>query len=193
MQKVCDLITPENSLFKAFQTANGALYMSLFDGTPAASLDMQLLVNCGERYAAPLLARYTMADVVNYIIMKYGDNWKKVRNAITADYDFLKPYHLTQTTIGEKTAINESTGESTNKTGIVGFDSTEPADSDVDTNSNTANTRQTDTDNTTVETTGTTGTTPISDLLASEIEARKVSFIQLVVNDIRSQITLDIY
>lgn len=202
MKKVSEIITTENSFFETFLDEHGNLYGELFHTwiddalvttTEAEDLDMMLLVNCGERYAAPLLIHHDMSKVVNFIIKKYADNWKRVKAALTAEYDVLKPYNVESVTTGDKTATNDTTSVSTDKTGVVGFDSEVATDKTVDTNDNTVNIQQGETTNTTVKHSGVNGNIPISSLIANELEVRKNSFLAIVVNDIQSQITLDIY
>ena len=193
MQKVKEIITTENSFFGALQTKDPFKYNELFFDIPTDELDMMLLVNCGERYAAPLLVHHDINKVVSFVVNKYLPNWERVNYALFAEYDIFKPYHMKQVTTGEKTSTQNTTGESQDKSGVVGFDSEVATDSTVDTNNNTVNIAQTDKDNTTVETTGNTGNYVIPDVVAKEMEVRKHSFIQIVINDIQSQITLDIY
>lgn len=201
MQKVKEILTTENSFFEVMLDEHADLYEELFntvngvhiDNTAADELDMQLLVGCGERYAAPLLVHHDMSKVVNFIVKKYGDNWKRVKKALTAEYDVLKPYNVESKTTGDKQATNDTTSESTDKTGVVGFDSDVATDNTVDTNNNTVKIEQGETTNTTVTHSGNNGNIQISSLIMNEIEVRKNSFVSLVVNDIQSQITLDIY
>lgn len=201
MKRVNELITPENSFFTVFQTEHHNLYMELFEtfgeqileAVPPESLDMQIMVKCGERYAAPLLIHHSMSEAVDFIVKRYGDGWRRIKMALVADYDVTKPYNVQSVTTGEKNASNDTTSNSTDKTGVVGFDSEIATDNTVDTNENTVNIAQNESTNTTVIHSGTNGNVSIPSLIASEIEVRKNSFISIVVNDIQSQITLDIY
>ena len=198
MKRVREIITTDNSFFETMLDEHGNLYGSLFNdvytgNTEPHELDMMLLVNCGERYAAPLLIHHDMSEVVNYVVKKYGNNWERILATLETVYDPLKPYNVESVTTGKKTAKHDTTSESQDKTGIVGFDSVEPSDSTVDTNNNTVNIEQDETTDTTVKNSGNNGNLPISSLIQSEIELRKKSFISLVINDIQSQITLDIY
>jgi len=201
MKKVSEIITAENSFFETFLDEHGSLYDELFNtfnnvhvgNTEPDEMDMQLIVNCGERYAAPLLVHHDMSKVVGFIVKKYGDNWKRVKAALTAEYDVLKPYNVESVTSGEKTATNDTTSESTDKTGVTTFDNEVATDNKVDTNENTVKIEQGETQNTTVKHSGNNGNVAISALIMNELEVRKNSFISIVVNDIQSQITLDIY
>lgn len=201
MQKVKDILTTENSFFEVMLDEHADLYEELFnsvngvhiDNTAADELDMMLLVNCGERYAAPLLVHHEMSKVVNFIVKKYGENWKRVKKAMTAEYDVLKPYNVESVTTGEKTATNDTSSQSTDKTGVTTFDNEVATDNKVDTNENTVNIEQGENSKTTVVHSGNNGNIQISSLIMNEIEVRKTSFISIVVNDIQSQVTLDIY
>lgn len=197
---VKEILTSENSFFETFKKVNSTLYMFLFesDEPPIIEyspeiLDMALLVACGDRYAAPLLTHYTMEQVVEYVIAKYGDSWQRIQKAIAADYDVIKPYSVTQTTIGERAAKNETASQSEDTTKKVGFDSETGTTSDIDANTNNVNITQNETNNTTVTNSGNNGNMKFSDLVANEIEVRKNSFVSLVIKDIQTQITLDIY
>lgn len=201
MKKVKEILTADNSFFEVMLDEHEELYQELFNtynglysGSVAPDeIDMALIVQCGERYAAPLLIHHDMSKVVNFIVRKYSDSWKRVKSVLTAEYDPLKPYNVESVTTGEKAATNDTASESTDKTSVVGFDSTVPTDSNVDTNNNSVKIEQSENTNTTVKHIGNNGNIPISSLIANEIEVRKQSFISIVVNDIQSQITLDIY
>lgn len=193
MQKVREIITIENNLFNAIKTGYSELYSSLFGTIEPTVMNDNLLITCGERYASPLLIHHDIDKVARFIVTKYGDNWEKIKNALYAEYDVTKPYNLKQTTTSEKTAINKNTGESTDKSGIVGFDSETATDSSVDTNTNTNTINETESIKVTVENVGNTGTINNASLINSELELRKVSLQALILNDIQSQITLDIY
>lgn len=201
MKRVSEIITTDNSFFEVMLDEHAELYNELFNtmhgvhigNTEPDELDMQLLVGCGERYAAPLLVHHDMSKVVGFVVKKYGDNWKRVKEALTVEYDVLKPYNVESVTTGEKSATNDTTSVSTDKTGVVGFDSEVATDKTVDTNDNTVNIKQGETANTTVKHSGNNGNVANAALIMNEIEVRKNSFISIVVNDIQSQITLDIY
>ncbi len=193
MKTVNEILTPDKSLFGAFATTNQEMYRELFGDTATSDLDMQLLVKCGSRYCSPLLSHYELAKVINFLVTKYGDNWKRIKETLQLDYDVLAPYNVSQKTISEKTVENTNTGESKQENGIVGFDSDTATPSAVDTNTdtNTQNANESGLVNTTNS--GNNGNFKNGDLILNELEVRKTSFIEIVLNDIQSQITLDIY
>lgn len=193
MQKVNEIITIENSLFNAIKTGYSELYNSLFGTIEPTDMDDNLLITCGERYASPLLIHHDIDKVARFVVNKYGDNWERIKKALYEEYDVTKPYNLKQTTTTQKTATNENTGESTDKSGIVGFDSETATDSTVDSNTNSTTINETESSTVTVENVGNTGTINNASLINSELELRKISLQSLILNDIQSQITLDIY
>lgn len=193
MQKVKEIITIDNSLFSAIKNGYSELYNSLFGSITPSDMDNNLLIICGERYASNLLIHYDMNKVAGFIVTKYRDNWEKIKKALYADYDITKPYNVKQTTTSEKTATNENTGEAIDKSSIVGFDSESATDSSVDMNTNSNTINETERTTVTVENVGNNGTINNASLVKSEIELRKISLQSLILNDIQSQITLDIY
>lgn len=193
MQKVNEIITIDNSLFNAIKTGYSELYTSLFGTIEPTDMDDNLLITCGERYASPLLIHHGIDKVARFIVNKYGDNWERIKKALCEEYDVTKPYNLKQTTTTQKTATNENSGESTDRSGIVGFDSETATDSTVDSNTNSTTINETENSTVTVENVGNTGTINNASLINSELELRKVSLQSLILNDIQSQITLDIY
>ena len=193
MQKVVDIITIENSLFSAIKAENAELYGSLFGTIDPTDMDVNLLITCGERYASPLLVHQEIDTVARFLVNRYGDNWERIKTALYEEYEVTKPYNLTQTTTTEKTATNENTGESKDTSGIVGFDSETATDSTVDSNTNSTTINETENSTVTVENVGNMGTINNASLISSELELRKISLQTLILNDIQSQITLDIY
>ena len=193
MQKVREIITIDNSLFSAIKNEYNELYNSLFGSNEPDDMDNNLLITCGERYASNLLIHYDMNKVAKFIVSKYGDNWEKIKKALYADYDITKPYNVKQTTTSEKTATNKNTGESTDKSSIVGFDSESATDSNIDMNTNSNTINESERTAITIENVGNNGTINNASLVKSEVELRKISLQSLILNDIQSQITLDIY
>lgn len=193
MEKVKDVITIENSFFGAMKENYADLYTKLFGEIEPSDMDMNLLVNCGERYCSPLLSHFEMNKVVQYVINKFGKSWERIKETLELEYDVLKPYSTETTTTGNKTVEQNTTGTSTDTSGIVGFDSDTATDSTQDTNTNTNTENGTETQTTTVTNGGNLGSRTNADLIANEIEMRKASFISLALNDIQTQLTLDIY
>ena len=193
MEKVNEIISLENSFFGTMKADYETIYTKLFGEIEPSDMDMNLLVQCGNRYCSPLLSHYPMKKVVSFIVNKYGESWERIKETLSLDYDVLKPYSNTTTTKSTKTAnsTNNETSEETN--GIIGFDSETITDSDTTHATSNNSTDETQTDNTTVINGGNLGSRTNADLITNEIEMRKVSFVSLALNDIQSQLTLDIY
>lgn len=193
MQLVKDILTNDNSFFSQFETEYATLYETLFDETESSILDMELLTVCGERFASPVLVHQTLDKVVAFIVTRYGYNWTKIKDVVNGNYNALQPYNLSQTTVGEKTGTNETTSSSEDTTKVVAYDSTTGVESDIDINSNEVNVSQSENNETTVTTVGNTGSLSYSTLIKNEIETRRESLMSLIINDIKYQLTLDIY
>ena len=193
MKKVNEILNDTTSFFTALKVGYADLWHELFQENTPTALDIQLLVKCGERYASPLLTHYEIAKVVEFIATKYGESWKRIDKTLKLEYDVLKPYNVEQSTTVEKTATNTNSGVSRQENGIVAFDSDTATPSTVDTNADSNTQNVTENETTTVVNSGNNGNMKYTDLITNEIEVRKNSFIDLVLNDIQSQITLDIY
>ena len=200
MKQVKEFISYEKGFFSTFAEQRQADFITLFgdenyhiDGDMAAKLDMDLVVTCGERYASPLLIHYDMSKVVDYVLNRYLEGWKRIKEALTAEYNVVTPYDTKKVTTQEKTATSATTGTVTDKTGVVAFDSEEPTDKSVDSSVNEGNRNDSETVRITVENTGMNGNVPVASLISNEIEVRKNSLISIVIGDVENQLTLDIY
>lgn len=193
MKRIKEFITFEKGFFSQMAKDKPELYTELFEDVPAANMDMDLIVTCGERYAAPLLIHYDMSKVVDYVLNRYCDGWKRVKNALNEDYNVLTPYDNKRVTTQEKTGTNTTSGTVSDKTGVTTFDSDEAVDKTIESTVNEGTTNATEKVTITVENTGTNGNMAISNLIQNEIEVRKNSFIALVIGDVENQLSLDIY
>lgn len=194
MKQVKEFISNDNGFFSAMKEHRAVEYYELFGETlHPSSLDMDLLVTCGERYASPLLIHYDMEKVVDYILNRYHEGWKRIKAALTAEYDVLTPYDTKKVTTQEKDSESNTDATVTDKTGVVAFDSEEPTDKTVDSSNNVGKTTGKETVKITVENTGMNGNHPVANLITNELEVRKNSFVSLVIGDVENQLTLDIY
>lgn len=203
MKQVKEFITFENGFFSvmANNTNGGQLFLDLFGDVlnvnsvkeTAHHLDMDLLVTCGERYASPLLIHHDMDKVVNYVVTRYGEKWKRTKAALMAEYDALSPYNTKQVTTQEKETSNVNKGTTTDKMGVVPFDSETATDKSVDSTTNEGTTTGNEKVTITVENVGANGNVSPAAMIANEIEVRKNSFIGIVIGDVENQLTLDIY
>lgn len=193
MRVVKEFITFDNGFFSTFKNDKPELFTELFEDIQAPNLDMDLLVTCGERYASPLLCHYDMSKVVEYVLNRYADSWKRVKKALTAEYDVLSPYDNKRVTTQEKTGENTTDSTITDNTGVTTFDSDEAVDKQIESTANKGTTNSKETVTITVENSGSNGNLTASTLINNELEVRKNSFISVVIGDVENQLTLDIY
>ena len=195
MKKVKEILSPDNSFFTAFKEKYPNLYYDLFEETDPLDMDADILVCCGEKYAAPLISYHNMPFAVDWILRRYKDNWMKIRDALTREYDLLKPLSNKSVTTQHIEGTREDSGTSTTTDKIHGFDSPDPGGVPKDTSQNTDTGKQDTTQHavTVVEQDGNTGQYMAQTLILNELEVRKKSFIDIVIRDISTNITLDIY
>ena len=194
MKRIKDFLTTSEGIFAEFETQNSSLFNSLFDDIEGATLDYDFYNKCAMRYAAPILTNAdSLETVVKLIISRYSENWLKIHDVMFSDYDAINPYYReTETTENEETTA-DSNGTTTTKNSIYAFNSDSASDSEENL-TNTENAKSTNRANsgkTVIK--GNNGNTSFSELMLKEIEARKLSFIDIVFNDVMQYITLSIY
>lgn len=200
--KILDFFSIDNGLFTTVKKVAADTYNELFGTTEPAVYDSMLLATCGERTPSPLVtsmlnsggelpdnARETLALV---LLVKYGESWKRVHNALIADYEAENPYSVTT----EKTTTTESNHETTNKnvSKIYGFDSDDSTGGANDTENESTDTGKsgaTVTDNTTVK--GNTGNRTRAEIIQTELNLRQNNFVTIVMNDIKNTISNAVY
>lgn len=193
MQQIKEFITNDNGFFSTFATEYPELYLELFADIQPSKLDIDLLVNCGERYASPLLIHYDLKNAVDYVINRYADNWKRIKEALFREYNILQPFDNKKITTQEKQGISTNESTVTDKTAVNTFDSTEPVDKEHESTENSGTHTANETIKMTVEQIGISGNIPASNLILNELEVRKNSFISIVIGDVKTQLSLDIY
>lgn len=195
MKKVKEIIGVEKSFFTAFKDKYPDLYFDLFEDADPVDMDADILVCCGERYAAPLISYHDAPFAVDWVLRRYKENWLKVKDALTREYDLLKPFVNKVVTTQDIEGTKEDTGSSTQVDTKHGFDSQDadgvPTDGTKNTDSGKQDTKQHAV--TVEEKTGNTGQYTSQAMILAELEVRKQSFIDIVIKDISTQITLDIY
>lgn len=193
MKKVKEILGPEKSLFTAFKEKYPDLYYELFEDAAPLDMDGDILVVCGEKYAAPLISYHTADFAVDWLLRRFKDNWLKVKDALTREYDLLKP--LTNTTVVtqdlEGTKEDSGTSEQADTKHTVDSPAGVPTDGTKSTDTGKQDTRQHGV--TVTEYSGNTGQYSTQSLILNELEVRKQSFVDIVIKDISNNITLDIY
>ena len=192
MRTIKEVIT-DTSFFSIMKENYAGLYTELFEDIDPDLLDVDLLANCSEKFAAPLLLYTTLDKVVKVIVTKYSESWKRIKTALLLDYNILSPYDNKKITTQERQGTTANNSTTTDKTGVATFDSVAMVDKQEDSTENKGTTEQNETVKITVENSGNTGSLSAQNLITAEMELRRRNFIDVVISDITSQITLAIY
>lgn len=194
MKKIKDIFTLSNGFFTQLKHDNPTTYAELFDTFDASDLEIDFLSMCGERYAAPVVTYADdMSTLTRVILNRYNEAWLKIKAALFADYDITKPYSITTTTIKQNESVRTDESENTNAAAVYGFDSETAVNDTTKTDTGKTTEKTNDTANNKSERVGNIGNTSIPELIQAEIETRKITFLTLVMNDIKEFITLKIY
>lgn len=192
MRTIKEVIT-DTGFFTIMKEKYAGLYTELFEDIDPDILDVDLLSNCSEKFAAPLLLYTNFDKVVKVIVTKYSESWKRIKTALLLDYNILSPYDNKKITTQERQGTTANNSTTTDKTGVSTFDSVEMVDKQKDSTENKGTTEQNETVKITVENSGNTGTLSAQNLITAEMELRRRNFIDVVISDITSQIALVIY
>lgn len=195
MKKIKEIFTLTNGFFTQLKTDNPTKYAELFSTFEPSDLEVDFLSICGERYAAPVVTYADDMGVLTRVILnRYNEAWAKVKAALFADYDITKPYNMETTTISESEVETANETENTNAAAVYGFDtSATPVNDKKTTDTGSNNGTRNETTNRTTRRKGNIGNANFPELINAEIETRKITFLTLVMNDIKEFVTLKIY
>lgn len=179
------------------------------------SLDLDYAFNwAGKKLISPLVQYYvdtqdtTFNEVVNVISIRYYDKWKKIYDAIMAEYKPAENYNLTETsteTVSSDHSKSESTRLETNDdtlNGIFGYDSDATVGTTNQTNRTTIegsledNQTKVEDNSERVYTTnrhGNIGTISSQKLIQQELELRRFEFFKQVFKDLDNVLTMKVY
>lgn len=196
MQKINEVFTVDSGFFNTLYKQFNALYVELFSDFNPNDLDINFLALCGNRYVAPIVSiTNNISALTGLIINQYIQSWRKVKAALFADYDILNPVKISITTDKEFQSDRNTSNENTENEYLYPFNAENESDS-VNEGKNTskasgvvANTEKT---TQTVTREGNNHNKP-SDLIFAEIQTRKITFLSLVLNDIKEFCTLQVY
>jgi len=197
MKKIRDIFTVEHGFFNTMFTEFNTDYTELFSEFNPNDLDLNFLALCGNRYVAPVIsvANENMTTITRLILHTYFNSWKKVKTALFAEYDVLNPIKISITTDKEFQGDRNTSNENTENNYLYPFNAENESDS-VNEGKSTSNTSgivaNTEKTTQTVTREGNNHTKP-TDLILAEIQTRKVTFLSLVLNDIKEYCTLKIY
>lgn len=194
MKKIKEVFSITSGFFTQLKTDNPELYTALFDTFEPSDLEIDFLSICGERYAAPVVTYSNdMATLTRIIVNRYNDAWSKVKAALFADYDITSPYNMETTSTNESEVQTANETENTNAASIYGFDSETPVNDKAATDTGTNSGTRTEQTTRTTHRKGNIGNSTFPELINAEIETRKITFLTLVMNDIKEFVTLKIY
>lgn len=207
---------------EAFPFRTQGIFFSLNDTYPDKypwanqALDIMYMGHSGNKTVAPIVDHLieTNEDYINYVAylldQMYGNKWERIYKALTAEYELLQNYSMTETETPDITHTSErktATDMETNSTGNsnasgYGFNSVEPvpqARSDAttgqrlygDADRNVENVTETETGTRTYERKGLTETP--QKIIEREFELRKQNFIAMVIADTDRLITCPMY
>jgi hypothetical protein len=143
------------------------------------------------RTPTDLLINYTLKNAVNFICEKYGNKWLKSYEAIALEYDILNPYSNKVERITDSKSNNVDMSTSTDTDKIYGFDSDEGVNKDSSSNNaERTNDGETNTNETIIRT-GNNGNTSM--MVNSALQLAKNNLWSIILNDIKDELSLDIY
>ena len=192
----------ENGLISVMKTVDETKTLALFDDQDTIdTFDFMLNNELADKMVAPIVERPVMTDKVNaeskvakYVLLKYYDNWKRIKDALLLQYDIeydggsIKTVDITETNNGN---VNEN---NQHKEQVNAFNETTAVDSQnyTDTNAQTDNNERTYHEEminkaNSVEFTH-------SDVVEKEIKMRIANtYFDILKNDIEKELTLWIY
>ena len=192
----------DNGLVSVMKTVDETKTLALFDDTDTIeTFDFMLNNELADKMVSPIVERPVMTDKVNaeskvakYILLKYYDNWKRIKDALLLKYDIeydggsIKTVDITETNNGN---INEN---NQHKEQVNAFNETTAVDSQnyTDTNAQTDNHQRTYHEEMVNKANSVEFTH--SDVVEKEIKMRIANtYFDILKNDIEKELTLWIY
>ena len=192
----------ENGLISVMKTVDETKTLALFDDQDTIeTFDFMLNNELADKMVAPIVERPVMTDKVNaeskvakYVLLKYYDNWKRIKDALLLQYDIeydggsIKTVDITETNDGN---VNEN---NQHKEQVNAFNETTAVDSQnyTDTNAQTDNHQRTYHEEMVNKANSVEFTH--SDVVEKEIKMRNQNtYFDILKNDIEKELTLWIY
>lgn len=170
--------------------------------------DTLLFMQAGERWLAPVIVNLLNYDGERYFISdsnltllgqiidtKFLDSWNKIYDTLNIEYNPISDYRMS----GNETVIGSGSTESADNKSVINritsYDTAEDSyiDSTKDTSNTVYNQSNQNTNNTTFDKEGITGKTPVQSYIRNEIDLRKTTCRDIIVKDLISFTTLDLY
>ena len=192
----------ENGLVSVMKTVDETKTLALFDDTDTIeTFDFMLNNELADKMVSPIVERPVTTDHINgvnkvakYILLKYYDNWKRIKDALLLQYDIeydggsIKTVDITETNDGN---VNEN---NQHKEQVNAFNETTAVDSQnyTDTNAQTDNHERTYHEEMVNKANSVEFTH--SDVVEKEIKMRNQNtYFDILKNDIEKELTLWIY
>ena len=192
----------ENGLISVMKTVDETKTLALFDDQDTIdTFDFMLNNELADKMVSPIVERPVMTDKVNaeskvakYVLLKYYDNWKRIKDALLMKYDIeydggsIKTVDITETNDGN---VNEN---NQHKEQVNAFNETTAVDSQnyTDTNAQTDNHNRTYHEEVVNKANSVEFTH--SDVVEKEIKMRNQNtYFDILKNDIEKELTLWIY
>ena len=192
----------DNGLVSVMKTVDETKTLALFDNQDTIdTFDFMLNNELADKMTSPIVERPVTTDSVNgvnkvakYVLLKYYDNWKRIKDALLMQYDIeydggsIKTVDITETNDGN---VNEN---NQHKEQVNAFNETTAVDSQnyTDTNAQTDNHERTYHEEMVNKANSVEFTH--SDVVEKEIKMRNTNnYFDILKNDIEKELTLWIY
>jgi len=192
----------ENGLVNVMKTVDETKTLALFDDQDTIeTFDFMLNNELADKMVSPIVERPVTTDSVNgvnkvakYVLLKYYDNWKRIKDALLMQYDIeydggsIKTVDITETNDGN---VNEN---NQHKEQVNAFNETTAVDSQnyTDTNAQTDNHQRTYHEEMVNKANSVEFTH--SDVVEKEIKMRNTNnYFDILKNDIEKELTLWVY
>lgn len=192
----------DNGLVSVMKTVDETKTLALFDDTDTIeTFDFMLNNELADKMVAPIVERPVADDNVNgvnkvakYVLLKYYDNWKRIKDALLMQYDIeydggsIKTVDVTETNNGN---VNEN---NQHKEQVNAFNETTAVDSQnyTDTNAQTDNNERKYHEEMVNKANSVEFTH--SDVVEKEIKMRNTNYyFDILKNDIEKELTLWVY
>lgn len=192
----------DNGLVSVMKTVDETKTLALFDNTDTIeTFDFMLNSELADKMVAPIVERPVTVDSVNgvnkvakYVLLKYYDNWKRIKDALLMVYDIeydggsIKTVDISETNSGN---VNEN---NQHKEQVNAFNETTAVDSQnyTDTNAQTDNNERTYHEEMVNKANSVEFTH--SDVVEKEIKMRNTNnYFDILKNDIEKELTLWVY
>lgn len=195
-------IFKDNGLVNVMKSVDETKTLALFDDTDTIeTFDFMLNNELADKMVAPIVERPVTTDQINgvnkvakYVLLKYYDNWKRIKDALLLQYDIeydggsIKTVDITENNNGN---VNEN---NQHKEQVNAFNETTAVDSQnyTDTNAQTNNNDRTYHEEMVNKANSVEFTH--SDVIAKEIKMRdENTYFDILKNDIEKELTLWVY